>query len=93
MSSIKKLFSQISLFCSKYGCFFFRKKELCKLFKSKNSNENKNLVYTIEENAVTISLFHKVSLDYKRMSFVLNIPWDNFKLPIICWKETCSIAY
>ena len=50
--------------------FFFCKKELCKLFKSKNSNENKNLVYTIEANAITISIFHKVSLDYKRMTFV-----------------------
>ena len=71
---------------------FFREKELCELFKSKNSNENKKLVYTIEANVVTTSIFHQVSLDYKRMSFVLNILWDNFKLPIICWKKTCSIV-
>ena len=71
---------------------FFREKELCELFKSKNSNENKKLVYTIEANAVTISIFHQVSLDYKRMNFVLNILWDNFKLPIICCKKTCSIV-
>ena len=63
---------------------FFCEKELCELFKPKNSNENKKLVYTIKVNAVTISIFHKVSLDYKRMSLVLNILWDNFKLPIIC---------
>ena len=71
---------------------FFHEKELCELFKSKNSNENKKLVYTIEANAVTISIFHQVSLDYKRMNVVLNILWDNFKLPIICCKKTCSIV-
>ena len=71
---------------------FSRERELCELFKSKNSNKNQKVVYTIEANAVTISIFHKGSLDYKRMGFILNILWDNFKLPIIGWKQTCSIV-
>ena len=70
---------------------FFRERELCELFKSENSNENQKVVYTIEANAVTISIFHKGSLDYKRMCVILYVLWDNFKLPIIAWKETCSL--
>ena len=69
-----------------------RERELCELFKSKNSNENQKVVYTLEANAVTISIFHRGSLDYKRMGFILNILWDNFKLLVTGWKETCSLV-
>ena len=46
---------------------FSHERELCEFFKSKNSNENQEVVYTTEANAVTIPMFHKRNLDYKRM--------------------------
>ena len=60
---------------------FKRERKLCMLFKTKETTPK----------LVSLLIFHAGTWNSVRDEFILNSFWNNFKLPLIGWKEKCKV--